>query len=408
MTLTRRQFAATLALAAPALAHAQSESFDWPQWRGPKRNGVSAEKDYIAQWPKEGLRRVWPGKVGIGYSGVSVVGGRLYTMGNVSDVDHVMCLDVNNGKLLWDYKYPCLAADLNGYPGPRCTPTVDGNLVFSVSRNGHLLCLSAITGALVWNKHLVNDFGGVVPQWGYAGSPLVEGDLLILETGAANRSVMAFDKKNGRVMWSNGNFAAGYASPIAFDLARDRALAVFSAGGLTGRAVSNGRVLWHYNWHTSYDVNAATPIVFEDKIFVSSGYGSGCALLQVTANSVRAIWSNKNLRSNFVSTSVLWQGHLYGFDEGGLLRCLDVITGAVKWSTPSFGKGSLMLADARLLVYGERGRLSLVEAAPDGFRELAAAQVFGVNSSWVPPVLANGRIYCRSLSDLVCLDVSGR
>ncbi len=406
MTLSRRQFAATLALAAPALAQAQQESYDWPQWRGPKRNGVSAEKDYIAQWPKEGPHRLWPAKVGIGFSGVSVVGGRLYTMGNVSDVDHVMCLDVNNGKLLWDYKYPCAAADPNGYPGPRCTPTVDGSLVFSLSRNGHLLCLSAANGALVWNKHLVNDFGGVVPQLGYAGSPLVEGDLLILETGAANRSVMAFDKKTGRVVWANGNYAAGYASPIAFDLARDRALAVFSAGGLTGRAVSNGRVLWHYNWRTSYDVNAATPIIFEDKIFISSGYNSGCALLQVTASTVNAIWSNKNMRNHF-SSCVLWQGHLYGFDDAQL-RCLDVITGAVKWSTPVYGKGSLMIADARLLLYGERGRLGLAEASPEGFRELAGAQVLGGNSTWAPPVLSNGRIFCRSLSDLVCLDVAGR
>lgn len=392
----------------PALAQAQPETFDWPQWRGPKRNGISAEKDFIAQWPKEGPRRLWPAKVGIGYSGVSVVGGRLYTMGNVSDVDHVMCLDVGTGKLVWDYKYPCAAADPNGYPGPRCTPTVDGSLVFTVSRYGHVLCLSAANGALVWTKHLVNDFGGYVPQWGFAGSPLVEGDLLILETGAAGRSVAALDKKSGRIVWANGNYAAGYASPIAFDLARDRAVAVFSAGGLTGRAVSNGRVLWHYNWRTNYDMNAATPLIFEDKIFVSSGYGSGCALLQVTANSVRAIWSNKNLRNSFISSCVLWQGHLYGFDEGGLLRCLDVITGAVKWSTPSFGKGSLMLADARLLVYGERGRLSLVEAAPDGFRELAAAQVFGANSSWVSPVLSNARIYCRAQADMVCLDVSPR
>ncbi|MFM8469261.1 MAG: PQQ-binding-like beta-propeller repeat protein [Limisphaerales bacterium] len=392
-----------VALASPVAAQ---DSFDWPQWRGPKRNGVSAEKGFLTSWPKDGPPRVWAAKVGVGFSSVSVAAGRLYTMGNVSDVDHVMCLDTTSGKLVWDYKYPCTAADPNGYPGPRCTPTVDGNLVFTVSRNGHLLCMNAANGALVWSKRIIDDFAGFIPQWGFAGSPLVEGELLILETGASGRSVVALEKKSGRVVWANGNLAAGYSSPIAFDLARDRAVAVFSAGGLTGRAVSNGRVLWHFNWRTSYDVNAATPVIFEDKIFISSGYGSGCALLQMSANGIQQVWSNKNMKNHF-NACVLWQGHLYGFDESQL-RCLDVITGAVKWSTQTYGKGSLMLADGRLILYGERGRLGLAEASPTGFRELASAQVLGGNSTWAPPVLANGRIYCRSGVDLVCLDVAGK
>lgn len=404
MNLNRRQFAAALAVSAPAFAQAQTEGFDWPQWRGPRRNGISAEKDFTAQWPKEGPRRLWSAKVGIGYSSVSVANGKLYTMGNVSEVDHVMCLDTTSGKLLWDYKYPCSAADPNGYPGPRCTPTVDGSYVFTVSRNGHLLCLSAANGALVWTRSLAADFGGQVPQWGFAGSPLVEGDLLILETGAAGRAVVALEKKNGRLVWANGNYPAGYASPVAFDLGRERAVAVFSSGGLTGRAASNGRVLWHHNWRTSYDVNAATPVIIEDKIFISSGYNTGCTLLQVTASSVRPLWTNKNMR-NHMNACVLWQGHLYGFDEGQL-RCLDLITGVAKWSTPAYGKGSLMLAGGKLLLYGERGRLGLADASHSGFREVAAAQVLGGNSTWAAPVLSNGRIYCRSLTDLVCLDVA--
>lgn len=403
---TRRLSACLLGAVLSASAAFAQETFDWPQWRGPKRNGISAEKDFVTSWPKEGPHRVWTARVGVGYSSVAVVGGRLYTMGNVSDVDHVMCLDVATSKLLWDYRYPCAAADPNGYPGPRCTPTVDGSLVFTVSRNGHVLCLNATSGALVWTKNLVGDFGGRVPQWGFAGSPLVEGDLLILETGAPGRSTAALDKKTGRVVWANGNSAAGYGSPIAFDLARDRAVAVFSASGLTGRAASNGRILWHYNWRTSYDVNATTPIIFDDKIFISSGYGSGCALLQVSAGSVQSVWSNKNMR-NHMNSCVLWQGHLYGFDEGQL-RCLDVITGAVKWSTPAYGKGSLMLADGKLILYGERGRLGLADASPAGFQEITAAQILGGSSTWAPPVLANGHIYCRSLGDLVRLDVSGK
>ena len=407
MKLTRRQFTAGLLLGAPAMARAQAvESFDWPQWRGPRRNGISQEKGFTSEWPKQGPRRLWAARVGVGYSSMAVVGGRVYTMGNVGDVDHVVCLDVANGKLVWDYRYPCPAVDPNGYPGPRCTPTVDGGLVYTVSRVGHLLCLNAATGALVWSRHLVNDFGGFLPTWGYSGSPLVEGEMLIVETGSAGRAVVALEKRTGRVVWANGNHLAAYSSPVGFDLARDRAVAVFSAVGLTGRAASNGRILWHQPWTTSYSVNAATPIVFDDKIFISSGYGTGCALLQVTASSVRPVWSSKNMR-NHMNSCVLWQGHLYGFDENQL-KCLDVITGAVKWSTPAYGKGSLMLADGRLLLYGERGRLGLADATSAGFKETAGAQVIGGNSTWAPPVLSNGRIYCRSLAELICLDVSGK
>ena len=404
MQVSRRQFAATLAMSVPVLAQAQEATFDWPQWRGPNRDGISAEKDFATTWPKEGPPRLWSANLGGGYSTVAVVGDRLYTMGNVNDVDRVMCLNTATGKQLWDYKYPCSAADPNGYPGPRCTPTVDGNLVYTVSRQGHLLCLSAANGALVWNQHLVNNFGGRMPQWGFSGSPLVEGNLLILETGAQGRSVLALNKLNGRLVWATGNYAAGYSSPVAFDLGRERAVAVFSAGGLTCRAVSNGRILWHYNWRTSYDVNAATPIVFDDKIFISSGYGSGCALLQMTANSVQLVWSNKNMRNQF-SSCVRSRGHLYGFDDNQL-RCLDLITGAVKWSTLAYGKGSLMTAGGRLILYGERGRLGLAEASPTGFQELAGAQVLGGNSTWAPPVLANGHIYCRSFASLACLNVA--
>ncbi|MBM3830469.1 MAG: alcohol dehydrogenase [Verrucomicrobia bacterium] len=407
MKFTRRQFAAGLGLSAPALAMAQTvENFDWPQWRGPKRDGISREKGFTAEWPKEGPRRLWSARVGVGYSSMAVVGGRVYTMGNLADVDHVTCLDAASGKLLWDYKYPCLAADPNGYPGPRCTPTVDGGLVFTVSRMGHLLCLNATNGALVWGRHLVTDFGGLLPTWGYSGSPLVEGEMLIVEPGSIGRSVIALEKRTGRVVWANGTYPAAYSSPLAFDLARDRAVVVFNAVGLTARAVSNGRILWHQPWTTTYNVNAATPIVLDDKIFISSGYGSGCALLQVTANSVRPVWSSKNMR-NHMNSCVLWQGHLYGFDESQL-RCLDLITGAVKWSTPAYGKGSLMLVDGRLLLYGERGRLGLADATPAGFKETAGAQVIGGNSTWAPPVLSNGHIYCRSLAELICLDVSGK
>jgi len=396
------------ATALGVLSAAAQQSHDWPQWRGPNRDGISTETNWSFNWPREGPRRLWAAKVGVGWSGVAVAGNRVFTMGNVGDVDDVLCLDANTGRLLWEVPYVCLAADPNGYPGPRCTPTVDGRLVFTLSRRGDLACINAETGALIWGKQLVNELGARVPHWGFSGSPLVEGPLLIVETGAAGRSLMAFDKLTGRLVWANGNDSAAYSSPVAFDHGGARLVAMFSASGLTLRNGRDGRVTGTSPWKTSYNVHAATPVLLGmNRVFISSGYGSGCAMLQVTNGALRQLWTSKQMR-NHVASCVLFDDHLFGFDDNqnAQLRCISVANGNVRWAVPTLGKGSLMLAGDKLIILTDRGRLVVADAATDTYRERASAQVIGGRDTWAPPVLSRGRIYLRSLTDLVCLDVS--
>lgn len=381
-----------------------TQALDWPQWRGPKRTGISEETGWSATWPAEGPKRVWNASVGIGYASMSVSQGKVYTMGNVGEVDHVYCLDANTGKELWDHSYPCSSEDPNGYPGTRCTPTVDGDRVYTVSREGDLFCLNATNGKVVWSKNFPKDFRAEIPTWGFSGSPLVEVNLLLVEVGGPGASVVAFNKMNGSIVWKNGSDHVGYSSLAPYDYGGQRAFAVFSKEHIVGRTMRGGGELWRHPWKTSYGVNAATPIIQGDKVFISSGYNFGAAVLQFSSRPPKIVWQNKSMR-NHVSSCVLWNNHIFGFDESEL-KCLEFATGRMKWSEKGFGKGSLMAADGKLVIYGDSGKLAVAEASPDGFKQLASAQVLGGKSTWAVPVLANGKIYCRSLDKLVALDVS--
>ena len=377
---------------------------DWPQWRGPNRDGISQESGWLASWPAGGPKKLWEGKVGIGLSSFAVSKGRLYTMGNVAEMDTVFCLDALTGKLLWKHEYPCAAKDPNGYDGTRCTPTVDGDRLYTLSRHGHFFCLDSATGAVRWSKVFDKDFSTEAPTWGFAGSPLIERDWVLTEAGGkGNASVAAFDKRTGALVWRAGDDLAGYGSLMAFDLAGQRLLLQFSTDALICRKMNDGTEVWRLPWKTLYGVNAATPIIRGDEIFISSGYNQGCVLLKATPASVSEVWRNKNLRSH-VNCCVLVDGFLYGYDESQL-RCVDWNTGQVKWSTEAYGKGAVQCADGKLLLYGQHGKLGLAAASPTAFKEICSFQALAGNDTWANPVLANGILYVRSLDKMVALDV---
>jgi outer membrane protein assembly factor BamB len=379
---------------------------DWPQWRGPNRDGISKETGWSSKWSEQGPKKLWEGSVGIGYSSFSVGGGKLYTMGNAQEVDNVLCFDAETGKQLWKHEYPCSSKDPNGYPGTRCTPTIDGDRVYSVSRQGQLFCLQTATGKVVWSKDFTKDFAGQVPTWGFSGSPWIEKDWVLVEAGGAGASVVALNKSTGAAVWKSGDDGAGYASLIAFDNGGNRCLAQFAKESIVGHRMKDGSELWRFPWKTSWGVNAATPIIAGDDMFLSSGYGFGCARLKMASSGLTEVWHNKNMR-NHVNSCVLVDGYVYGYDESEL-KCLDWKTGEVKWGTKAYGKGSLMCADHKLILYGQTGKLGVAEATPAEFKELASAQILTGKDTWAPPVLANGRIYLRSLDKMVALDVKGR
>jgi outer membrane protein assembly factor BamB len=326
-------------------------------------------------------------------------------MGNKGGMDVVFCLDASTGTEIWKHTYPQGLDARQFEGGPAGTPTVDGDRVYTLSHEGDLFCLAASSGNVLWSKNLQRDFGGRRQRWGYAGSPLVDGGLVILDSGGEGASNVALDKTTGAVKWKAGSDGAGYSSPVAFDLAGTRCVALFKGDALVGLNAANGQELWRYPWQTSYDVNAPTPIVFGNKIFITSGYGTGCALVQIHPGKVTEIWRNKNLRSQLASP-VLVQGYIYGIDGnvgGGELRCLDFRNGEIKWRQ-NIGGGTLIAAGGYLLALSERGELIVTEASPTNYREVARAQVLG-GHCWVAPAVADGKIYCKNnQGSLVCLD----
>lgn len=394
----------------------QSQAADWPQWRGPNRDGISEEKKWSTQWPASGPAKLWRAEIGVGYGSVAVANGKVYVMGNSADTDHVHCLDAKTGKQLWKHSYPCSAKDPNGYPGPRGTPTVDGKFVYTVSREGHLFCLDAKTGKEIWKKHYQTDYNAKPPTWGFSTSPLIAGNMVVAETGASGASTIAFDKKSGQEIWKTGSDRPSYSSPVTFTQKADPAVAIFTADGLVARSLKDGAELWRVPWKTSYDINAATPIIQGKTVFISSGYGVGCALFDFTKVPPQELWRNKNMK-NQVNSSVILNGFIYGFDGQagrGFLKCLDLKSGEMKWEHEGLGTGSLIVADGKLIIYGDKGQLAIAEATPSGYKEIAKAQPVQVRSdlprdtkgdTWALPVLANGTIYLRNLDEIVCLDV---
>ncbi len=373
---------------------------DWPHWRGPQSNGISSETGWLSRWGAGGPRKLWTAQVGEGYASVAVAAGRAYTVGNNNGQDTVYCLNADTGQVLWRQSYRCEAGN---YGGPRATPWVDGNSVFTMSREAVAYCLNAQTGKVVWTRNLRQESRAQDPQWAFAGSPYAQGNSVFFNVGTAG---IALNKATGVPEWVSGSGRAGYASPVPYTVGGKRGLAFFGGSGLAGLDPETGKPQWQFRWSTSHDVNAADPIFTGDSVFVSTGYNVGCALVKLTGGAPRPVWQNKNMRNHF-NSSVLVNGTLFGNDDGRL-RALDLANGQERWSGTTLGKGGLIAADGKLILLTERGELVIAEAKPDRYAELARARVVSTGDCWTQPALANGRIYCRSHSgELVCVDVRG-
>ena len=387
-----------------SLLLALSMADDWPQWRGPGRNGISSESGWLDSWPGEGPKIAWKAEVGTGFASFAVAKGRVFTLGNADDNDRVFCLDAGTGRALWSHGYPA-EADPNQFEGgPTSTPTVDGDRVFTLGRKGELFCFEAATGKIAWSKNVQKEAGAPVPGWGFSGSPLVYEDLLILNVGEAG---LALEKATGRVAWKSAAREPGYSTP--FPLKRGDGWLVLLGSGKSYLAVDlrTGREAWSLRWNTQFGVNAADPVVDGDRVFISSGYGKGAALLKLGAGEPEITWQSKVMR-NQMNPSVLLDGHLYGIDgntDQTALKCIEFSTGSEKWSSPITGAGSVTAADGKLLVLTGDGELMVAPASPDGFKPTARAKVLD-GKCWTVPVLANGRIYARNAEGrVVCVDL---
>ncbi|HXG11547.1 MAG TPA: PQQ-binding-like beta-propeller repeat protein [Gemmataceae bacterium] len=393
--------------AAPLERNAARPVGEWPQWRGPNRDGVSAETGLLKEWPEGGPRKVWEAKGGEGYSSFAVAGGKVYTLLQDGDNETVVCWDAATGKEVWRFGYPCRYENSWG-SGPRSTPAVHDGLVYTVGATGIFHCLKADTGAKVWRHDLLDEFKAENLQWGVSFSPLIEGDLVLTNPGGPDgNSIAAFDRKTGRLIWKALDDPAGYSSPVAATLAGVRQVLFFTARGLVSVSPADGKELWRYDWTTEYDANIATPIVVDDYVFISSGYGRGAAVLKVESADgglrARRVYQTNQMANHF-STSVYYREHLYGFTDPGILVCMEFRTGKVRWKERGFDKGSLTIADGHLFILGEQGTLALAEATPEAYREKSRCQPFQ-GKCWTVPVLCNGRLYLRDEAKVLCLEV---
>jgi outer membrane protein assembly factor BamB len=381
---------------------------DWPQWRGPNRDGHSAETGLLDSWPAGGPRLVWKTKgLGEGYSSFAVVGARLYTQGQQGDQEFVLALDTATGKELWRTPTGRSFSERRGN-GPRGTPTIDGDRLYAMAADGTLVCLDTASGKRVWGMNVLERFGGKSPNWGITESPLVDGDRLIVTPGGPGASVVALAKTSGELVWKSQSDPAHYSSPMPFDIGGARKVVVVTARGAMALDMKNGELEWRYDKVANRVANIATPIVRDGHVFLSSDYGTGCALLKLTpgpgSGGVTEVYFNKDMRNHY-TTSVLVGDYLYG-SSSGILTAMKFLTGEVAWRDRGVGKGNCIFAERHLYCLGEDGVMGLIEPSPAAYKEKSRFEIGrGSYPTWTPPVIAGGKLYLREQDNLYCYDI---
>jgi outer membrane protein assembly factor BamB len=396
---------------------------DWPQWRGPQRNGISEETGLLKEWPKDGPKLIWHSKdVGNGYSTPSILGNRVFIQSNTDmENEFVQALDARDGRKVWSTRLGKVGINHGPqYPGARSTPTIDGDLVFALDSDGDLACLEAATGKVLWKKSLHSEFAGRPGYWAYAESPLADGDVVVATPGGKKVSLVALNKKTGEVIWkslvSDGGDAA-YASAIVVEVGGVKQYVQFLAKGVVGLDAKTGRCLWRYDETAKSGMaNIPTPVARGRFVYSASGAGGGALVeLKAAAGAVRAepVYVNKKL-PNRIGGAVLVGDYLYGTTGRGLM-CVAFKDGKVAWENKCVGPGSICYADGCLYVHAENtGAVALVQATPERYQEMGRFIPLGQPDysksgsglrAWEYPVVANGRLYVRDVGSLWCYDI---
>ncbi|HNQ90101.1 MAG TPA: PQQ-like beta-propeller repeat protein [Verrucomicrobiota bacterium] len=400
-------------LSAPARLGAE----DWPQWRGPLRNGVSGEKGLLQQWSKEGPRLLWQARdCGSGYSTPAVAGQHLYLLGNEGLEDEaVLALATADGKRLWRTRLGNVGQPNQEpkFPAARSTPTVEGARLYALGSDGDLACLDTATGQIQWRKQLRTELAGKPGTWAYAESPLVDGDHLICTPGGSEATVVALRKTTGEIAWKcplPGNIEAAYSSPILAAVGGTRQIVQMLQKGLVGIDAATGKLLWRYDKTVSkFNANIPSPVFHKGFLF-TAGAGTGGAILRLTAAAAEEIAFSPKFPTA-IGGSVPLDDHLYG-TTGQALVCTELATGTLRWEERALGAASLCLADGRLYLHGENGEVALAEATPEGYREHgrftppdAPKRKSPMEKAWAYPVVAHGRLYLRDHAMLWCYDL---
>lgn len=393
--------------------NAQAPSVDWPQWRGPDRNGLSRETGLLSQWPRTGPPVAWSAAMlGAGYGSLSVQGERVYLQGMRNRQSVVSSLNRTDGKLVWT-RILGPAGDNDRGPGPRSTPTIDGDRVYALSETGDLASLRVADGSVIWQRNILKEFRGDNPYWLLSESPLVDGNVVIVTPGGRGAGVVALDKMSGKTVWASKELSdgAGYSSPIVADVGGVRTIMTFTADAGVGVRASDGKLMWRNSSAANGTANIATPVYSDGRVFFTSSYGTGAALLglKATGNEVRAqeIYFTRDMKNHHGGV-VLVNGYIYGFNDS-ILTCLEFATGKMVWRDRSVGKGAISYADGHLYILSENNVVGLVEATPAGYREKGRFSIADQGlPSWAHPVVSGGRLYIRNQGTLTSYDVRAR
>lgn len=395
----------TLSLSPALVAQTPGE---WPQWRGANRDGISKETGLLKQWPADGPPLVWKATgAGTGYSSFAVAGGRIFTMGLRGNREYVIAFDVATGKEVWATAHGGKFQNDRG-DGPRGTPTVDSDKVYSMGGNGDLSSIDAKTGSIVWSMNVLKKFGGENPQWGISESPLIIGEKLLVTAGGPGASVVALNKKDGALIWKSQSDGAGYSSGMPLQNGNSTQVVFFTHNRALGLDLKDGRLMWEYPRAANDVANVATPIVRGNRVFISSDYGTGAGVVEIKADGkAQEVYFTKDMKNHHAS-SVLIGDYLYGFSSS-ILTAMRFDTGEVAWKDRSVGKGSLIYADGNLYAFSENGVVGLIEATPTGYREKGRFRIQQDSlPTWTHPVVAGGRLYLRDQDTIYAYDVRGK
>jgi outer membrane protein assembly factor BamB len=417
-TLTNRSWSVLMLSLGVGLGPMPLQGEDWPQWRGPHRNGVSQEGGLLKEWPKDGPKLIWQLKdIGSGFSTPSVVGERIYLLSNRGlENEFVQALSVKDGQKIWSARLGKVGNpdQQPNYPAARSTPTVDGTLLYALGSDGDLACVETASGKVRWQKNLRTEFGGEPGDWAYAESPLIDGDTLVCTPGGKQATLLALNKNSGQVVWKcmvPGGDEAAYASAIIVEAGGVTQYVQLLQKGLVGVKAKTGQVLWRYEKLTSrYKNNDPTPVAADGLVYGSSvGTGGGAVHLKAKEGSVEAeeVYFSSKLPTS-IGGAVKVGDYLYGTSQ--TLQCIGFKTGTVKWEERGIGAASLCFADGRLYLHGENGEVALAEATSDGYREKGRFTPVdppdrGSAKAWAYPVVSSGRLYLRDIGTLWCYDV---
>jgi len=412
----RSTYAFVLKLTYALLLSTACHANDWPQFLGPTRNGVYSGSDLAEHWSTEGPAVVWQKTVGHGFSGPAVADRQLILFHRLGDRETVECLDARTGRSIWTFDYPTTYQDDFGFDdGPRATPCISEGRVYTFGAQGMLHCLDAKSGKKLWNADLKSEFQAENGFFGMACSPLIEANAVLLNIGGTKGAgIVAIDKTSGKLLWKTSEDEASYSSPVAATIANQRYALFFTRNGFVAADPATGKIRFQYPWHSRNrtSVNAATPVVLGDTIFLSASYGTGAILLRLHDSELEKLWSGDDLLSNHYATSVEKDGFLYGihgrtdpgYNPGPKLRCVDLKTRKIVWETDSIGAATITRASNRLLILRENGELVDAAASPEGYRPQNRAQILR-SQVRAFPAIAEGFFYARSKDQLVCVDL---